>query len=58
MRKVTMSLLSLACLAATASIAGASGMRTITDPSLNTTEPSTQSVIYRSIGECQDCWAS
>jgi len=58
MRKITMSVLGLVTLAATASIAGASGIRTVTDPNLNTTVPSTQQVIYRSFNECQDCWSS
>lgn len=58
MRKVTMSILGIVSLAAVTSLAGASGIRVIGDPSLNTTEPSTQTVIYRSYGECQDCWSA
>ncbi|MDZ4805636.1 MAG: hypothetical protein SGI90_12315 [Candidatus Eisenbacteria bacterium] len=58
MRKVTMSILGLVGLAAIASLAGASGTRVVNDPSINVLEPSNQEVIYRSVGGCNDCWAS
>jgi hypothetical protein len=58
MRKVTTSILAIAALALTAGLAGADNGRQLGTSTNGTTDLSNQQVIYRSFGECNDCWAS
>lgn len=57
MRKVTISLLAVAAIVATAGATWANNGRH-EGPITNGSSGSTQEVIYRSYGECNDCWAS
>jgi hypothetical protein len=56
--KVTATILAFAGLAAAAGVAMADNGRQIGTPTNGGTSPSNQTPIYRSYGECNDCWAS